>query len=199
MRDRPARTVSQSTWRGLSQFLWHGHHRQMVGHKNGTVPFRLAVAAIAAMLFVSPALSKGSDRRFTPIVKAAQKAKSSVVSIRGEKTVLPVAAIRRRRAAQTRQRHGHGHRHRLAGLYPHQLPRGGRRAGNPGDHCRRQEICGHRRCPRHRDRSCLDQDRSHGEDAGDRAGHVVGPHAGRAGRGGRQRLRLREHGHRRHR
>ena len=45
--------------------------------------------ACAGILFTLSGLAAASDQRLTPIVKAAQKAKPSVVSIRGEKTVLP--------------------------------------------------------------------------------------------------------------
>ncbi len=54
-----------------------------------TAGWRLAMLACAGILFTAPGLAAASDQRLTPIVKAAQKAKSSVVSIRGEKTVLP--------------------------------------------------------------------------------------------------------------
>ena len=64
MLDRPARTFSRTTWR------------------------LIAIAAIAQWLPLLPRAA-ASDQRFTPIVKAAQKTKPSVVSIRGEKTVLP--------------------------------------------------------------------------------------------------------------
>ena len=63
MLDRPAQTILRTTWR---LFL---------------------AAAIAQSLL--PGVAAGSDQRFTPIVKAAQKTIPSVVSIRGEKTVLP--------------------------------------------------------------------------------------------------------------
>ncbi len=52
--------------------------------------WRLTV--LTAIALISLALSgpaRASDQRFTPIVKAAQRTKPSVVSIRGEKTVLP--------------------------------------------------------------------------------------------------------------
>ena len=45
--------------------------------------------ACAAILCARPGLAPASEQRLTPIVKAAQKAKPAVVSIRGEKTVLP--------------------------------------------------------------------------------------------------------------
>jgi serine protease Do len=45
--------------------------------------------ACAGILFILPGAAAGSEQRFTPIVKATQKASPSVVSIRGEKTVLP--------------------------------------------------------------------------------------------------------------
>ena len=45
--------------------------------------------ACAGILCILSGLATASDQRLTPIVKAAQKAKPSVVSIRGEKTVLP--------------------------------------------------------------------------------------------------------------
>ena len=54
-----------------------------------TAGWRLAMLACAGILFTGPGLVAGSDQRMTPIVKAAQRAKASVVSIRGEKTVLP--------------------------------------------------------------------------------------------------------------
>ena len=54
-----------------------------------TAGWRLAMLACAGILYVLPGLAAASDQRWTPIVKAAQKAKLSVVSIRGEKTVLP--------------------------------------------------------------------------------------------------------------
>ncbi|MGO9115659.1 MAG: trypsin-like peptidase domain-containing protein [Thermoguttaceae bacterium] len=50
---------------------------------------RLRLLACAAVLLVLPGLAAASEQRITPIVKAAQKAKPSVVSIRGEKTILP--------------------------------------------------------------------------------------------------------------
>ena len=50
---------------------------------------RLAMLAAVGILFILSGQIKASDQRMTPIVKAAQKAKLSVVSIRGEKTVLP--------------------------------------------------------------------------------------------------------------
>jgi serine protease Do len=43
------------------------------------------------MLLASYVPAAASDQRFTPIVKAAQRTKPSVVSIRGEKTVMPAA------------------------------------------------------------------------------------------------------------
>ncbi|MGA2255583.1 MAG: trypsin-like peptidase domain-containing protein, partial [Thermoguttaceae bacterium] len=43
----------------------------------------------AGIVCILSGLATASDQRLTPIVKAAQKAKPSVVSIRGEKTVLP--------------------------------------------------------------------------------------------------------------
>ena len=49
----------------------------------------LAMLACAGILFALPGLAAASEQRLTPIVKAAQRAKSAVVSIRGEKTVLP--------------------------------------------------------------------------------------------------------------
>ena len=45
--------------------------------------------ACAGVLFAVPGLGATSEQRFTPIVKAAQRSKPAVVSIRGEKTVLP--------------------------------------------------------------------------------------------------------------
>ncbi len=45
--------------------------------------------ACAGILLALPGLAAASEQRFTPIVKASQRAKSAVVSIRGEKTVLP--------------------------------------------------------------------------------------------------------------
>ncbi len=63
MRDRSARMISRST-------AW-----------------RLRLLACTGFLFALPSLAAASDQRLTPIVKAAQKAKPSVVSIRGEKTV----------------------------------------------------------------------------------------------------------------
>jgi serine protease Do len=65
MLDRPAQAASRTVWR------------------------LIATATIAHSLLMMPALASASDQRFTPIVKAAQKTKPSVVSIRGEKTVLP--------------------------------------------------------------------------------------------------------------
>jgi serine protease Do len=47
----------------------------------------IAIVAIAQLLAIS--IASASDQRFTPVVKAAQKTIPSVVSIRGEKTVLP--------------------------------------------------------------------------------------------------------------
>ncbi len=49
----------------------------------------LAMLACAGILLALSGLAAASEQRFTPIVKAAQRAKSAVVSIRGEKTVLP--------------------------------------------------------------------------------------------------------------
>ena len=43
----------------------------------------------AGILCAVPGFATSSEQRLTPIVKAAQKSKPSVVSIRGEKTVLP--------------------------------------------------------------------------------------------------------------
>ncbi len=43
----------------------------------------------AGILCAVPGVATSSEQRLTPIVKAAQKSKPSVVSIRGEKTVLP--------------------------------------------------------------------------------------------------------------
>lgn len=54
-----------------------------------TAGWRLAVLACAGILLAIPGPAAASDQRLTPIVKAYQKAKPSVVSIRGEKTVLP--------------------------------------------------------------------------------------------------------------
>ncbi|MGO9113827.1 MAG: S1C family serine protease, partial [Thermoguttaceae bacterium] len=54
-----------------------------------TARWRSAILACAGVLFVLPGFAAASDQRLTPIVKAAQKAKPSVVSIRGEKTILP--------------------------------------------------------------------------------------------------------------
>ena len=65
MLDRPAKTTFRTTWR------------------------LIAIVAIAQLLPFQPGAAAGSDQRFTPVVKAAQKTIPSVVSIRGEKTVLP--------------------------------------------------------------------------------------------------------------
>jgi len=65
MLDRPAQTVFRTTWR------------------------LIAMAAITEILLLLPGAATASDQRFTPIVKAVQKTSPSVVSIRGEKTVLP--------------------------------------------------------------------------------------------------------------
>ena len=54
-----------------------------------TAGWRLAMLVSAGILIVCSGLAAASDQRLTPIVRAAQKAKPSVVSIRGEKTVLP--------------------------------------------------------------------------------------------------------------
>jgi len=51
--------------------------------------WRPALLACAGIFFILSGSAAASDQRFTPIVKAAQKSKPSVVSIRGEKTVLP--------------------------------------------------------------------------------------------------------------
>lgn len=64
MLDRPAQTISRTTWR------------------------LIVIAALAQWLPLLPSAA-ASDQRFTPIVKAAQKTIPSVVSIRGEKTVMP--------------------------------------------------------------------------------------------------------------
>ena len=64
MLDRPAQIISRTTWR------------------------LIVIAAIAQWLPLLPCAA-ASDHRFTPVVKAAQKTIPSVVSIRGEKTVLP--------------------------------------------------------------------------------------------------------------
>ncbi len=65
MLDRPARTVSRTL-------------RRLV-----------AIAAIAPLLLASSGPAAASDQRFTPTVKVSEKTKPSVVSIRGEKTVMP--------------------------------------------------------------------------------------------------------------
>jgi serine protease Do len=49
----------------------------------------LAVLATAGILITLSGLAAASEQRMTPIVKAAHKARLSVVSIRGEKTVAP--------------------------------------------------------------------------------------------------------------
>ncbi len=56
-----------------------------------TAGWRLTMLAWAGILCAGPALAAASDQRWTPIVKAVKKATPSVVSIRGEKTVLPTA------------------------------------------------------------------------------------------------------------
>jgi serine protease Do len=60
-------------------------------HKSSRIVARRlgTLVAIAAMLAFLPGRVTASEQRLTPIVKAAQRAKLSVVSIRGEKTVLP--------------------------------------------------------------------------------------------------------------
>jgi serine protease Do len=50
---------------------------------------RPAILATATILLVVAGPAQASEQRMTPIVKAAQRAKLSVVSIRGEKTVPP--------------------------------------------------------------------------------------------------------------
>ena len=54
-----------------------------------TTGWRLAMLAGTGILIFSVGLATASDQRMTPIVKAVQNAKPAVVSIRGEKTVLP--------------------------------------------------------------------------------------------------------------
>jgi len=54
-----------------------------------TAGWRLALLGCAGILCTGSGFAAASDQRLTPIVKAAQKAKPSVVSIRGEKMVLP--------------------------------------------------------------------------------------------------------------
>jgi serine protease Do len=51
----------------------------------------VATTAIAAFVLTTAGRAAASDQRFTPIVKAAQRTKPAVVSIRGEKTVTPAA------------------------------------------------------------------------------------------------------------
>ena len=160
-----------------------------------TAGWRLAMLACAGILFALPGLAAASDQRLTPIVKAAQKAKPSVVSIRGEKTVLPGPQTGANEAAAARQRHGNRRRDRPAGVYPYELSRGRRRSRNPSHHGRQQEVYCQHRCPRCRDRPGRDQDQSRGKDGRDHARHVLGPHAGRNGGCRRQCLRLRLHGH----
>ena len=65
MLDRPARTVSR------------------------TLRLLVAIAAIAPLLLAPSRPAAASDQRFTPTVKVSQRTKPSVVSIRGEKTVMP--------------------------------------------------------------------------------------------------------------
>ena len=171
MLDRPARTFSRTTWR------------------------LIAIAAIAQWLPLLPRAA-ASDQRFTPVVKAAQKTIPAVVSIRGEKTVLP--SPQEAGADAPRRVNGMGtgividargyiltNFHVVDGVREIQVT-----------YVRGKEIYCRRRRPRPRNRPGPDQDQSRREAAGNRAGHLRGPHAGRVRRGCRQRLRLSRHGYR---
>ena len=67
-------------------------------------------------LLAIAAWARASELRETPIVKAVQQVRPSVVNIRGEKVVAATAAgVAKGEMTPPRQRHGHGHRHRLRG------------------------------------------------------------------------------------
>ena len=164
-----------------------------------TAGWRLAMLACAGILFILPGAAAGSEQRFTPIVKATQKASPSVVSIRGEKTVLPGPQTPANEAPRRVNGMGSGividprgyiltNYHVVDGVREIQVTT----ADN------KQYIATLVARDAETDLAVIKISPG-GEDGSHRAGHVVGPHAGRAGGCRGQRLRLRLHGHRRHR
>ena len=156
----------------------------------GGVALRTAVPLALFAAFWA-AMAAGSELRMSPIVKAVERARASVVNIRGEKTLAPTG-VQAAAAEAPRRVNGMGtgviidprgyiltNYHVVDGVREIQVTLG-----------RRKALRRHAGRPRHGDRPGGDQDRRPREVAGHPHGHVVGPDDGRIGHRRRQRLRL---------